>query len=123
MHALCISNHNFQNYIHLIYHEKLEIKDTTEPNKSAKYLDILRNIDSNARLTTSIYDKWDEFYFAIVKFPFLYSNILLSSVFGVYVSQLIQYARACFAYEDFSKRDRVPNKLMLQCYNESRLKS
>jgi hypothetical protein len=42
----------------------------------------------------------------------------------VYVSQLIRYARACFAYEDFSKRGRLlTNKLILQGYNESRLKS
>ena len=32
--------------------------------------------------------------------------------------------RACFAYEDFSKRGRLlTNKMMLQGYNESRLKS
>jgi hypothetical protein len=37
---------------------------------------------------------------------------------------LIRYARACFAYEDFSKRGRLlTNKLMLQGYNISRLKS
>jgi hypothetical protein len=42
----------------------------------------------------------------------------------VYVSQLIWYARARFAYEDFSKRGRLLTyKLMLQGYNESRLKS
>jgi hypothetical protein len=35
-------------------------------------------------------------------------------------SQLIRYARVCFAYEDFSKRGRLlTNKLMLQGYNES----
>ena len=36
----------------------------------------------------------------------------------------ISPSRACFAYEDFSKRGRLlTNKLMLQGYNESRLKS
>ena len=35
-----------------------------------------------------------------------------------------KYARACFAYEDVSKRGKLlTNKLMLQGYNESRLKS
>jgi hypothetical protein len=48
--------------------------------------------------------------------PFLCtcSNMSLSPAYGVYIFQLIRYARACFAYEDFS---------MLQDYNESRLKS
>jgi hypothetical protein len=58
--------------------------------------------------------------FAIVNFPFLCSNIPLSPAYGVYVSQLIRYARACFACEDFSKRGRLlTNKLMLQGYIKS----
>jgi hypothetical protein len=41
----------------------------------------------------------------------------------VYFSQLIRYARAWFAYEDFSKRGKqLTKKLMLQGYTESRLK-
>jgi hypothetical protein len=108
----------------LIYPDELEIKHTTESDKSASYLDILLNIDSNGRLTTSLYGKCDDFDFAIVNFPFLRSNIPLSTANGVYVSQLIRYARVCFAYEEFSKRGRLlTNKLMLQGYNKSRLKS
>jgi hypothetical protein len=51
---------NFQNYVHLIYPDELVIKDTTESDKSASYLDILLNIESNGRLTTSQYDKRDD---------------------------------------------------------------
>jgi hypothetical protein len=41
----------------------------------------------------------------------------------VYIFQLIWYARACFAYEDFSKRGKLLTKnMMLQGYNESRFK-
>jgi hypothetical protein len=36
---------------------------------------ILLNIDSNSRLTTTLYDKRGDFDFAIVTFPFLYSKI------------------------------------------------
>jgi hypothetical protein len=54
----------------------------------------------------------------------LCSNIPLSPAYGVYISQLIRYARACFAYEDFSKRGKLlTKKLMLQGYNESSLES
>jgi hypothetical protein len=121
--VLSINNHNFHNYVHLIYPDELEIKDTTESDKSASYLDILLNIDPNSRLTTSLYDKRDDFGFAIVNFPFL-CNIPLSPAYGVYISQLIRYARACFAFDGFSKRGKLlTKKLMLQGYNESRLKS
>ena len=47
------------------------------------------------------YIKRDDFDFAIVNFPFLCTNIPLSSAYGVYMSQLIRYARACFVYDDF----------------------
>jgi hypothetical protein len=39
--VLSINNHNFHNYVHLLYPDELEIKNTTESDKSASYLDIL----------------------------------------------------------------------------------
>jgi hypothetical protein len=41
-----INNYNFHNYVYLIYLDELEIKNNTESDKSASYLDILLNIDS-----------------------------------------------------------------------------
>jgi hypothetical protein len=64
----------------------------------------LFNFDSINRLTTTLYDKRDGFDFAIVNFSSLRSNIPHSLAYGVYISQLIRYARACFAYEDFKTR-------------------
>jgi hypothetical protein len=61
------------------------MKDTVKSEKSASYLDTLHvlKFDSNSRLTTTLYDKRDDFDFAIVEFPFLCSNIPLSPVYGV----------------------------------------
>jgi hypothetical protein len=83
--VLSINNHNFHNYVHLLYIDELEIRDTTESDKFASYLDNLLNIDSNGRLTTTLYNKRDDFDFAIVNFPFLCSNIPLSTVMVVYL--------------------------------------
>ena len=94
----------------MIYPDQLEIKDTTESDRCASYLDILLNIDSNGRLTTTLYDKRDDFDFAIVNFPFLCSNVPLSPAYGVYVSQLIRYARACHAYDGFFKARPTTNQ-------------
>jgi hypothetical protein len=67
-----------------------------------------------------LYDKRDDFNFAIVNFPFLSSNKPLSPAYGVYISLLIRYARACYVYENFSKRGQLmTKKLMLQGYNKS----
>ena len=52
---LSINNHNFHNYVHLIYPGALEIKDTTESDKSASLpTHFLNDIDSNGRRTTSL---------------------------------------------------------------------
>ena len=91
----------------MIYPDELDIKDTTESDKYASYLDILLNIDSNGRLTTSRYDKRDDFDFVIVDFPFLCSSIPLPPAYGVYIFQFTGYARAFFTYEGFSKRDKL----------------
>jgi hypothetical protein len=74
--VLSINNNNFHNYVHLVYSDELEIKATTESDKSASYLDSLLNIDSNGRLITTLYDKRDYFDFAIVKILFLRSKIM-----------------------------------------------
>jgi hypothetical protein len=66
----------------------------------------------------------DRWLLSRLLFPFLCSNIPLSLAYGVYISQMIRYAIACFAYEDFSKRGKLlTKKLMLHGCNESRLKS
>jgi hypothetical protein len=40
-------------------------------------------------------DKRDDLNFPIVNFPFICSNIPTAPVYGVYISQMIRYSRAC----------------------------
>ena len=101
--VLSINNQDFENYLGQMYPAELEIKDTTESNTSASYLDLLLSIQSDGQLRTSLYDKRDYFNFHITDFPFLSSNIPSSPAYGV-LSQLIRYARACSSYECFILR-------------------
>ena len=94
--VLSINNPDFENYLGQMYPAELEIKDTTESNTSASYWD--------QQLRTSLYDKHDDFNFNITNFPFLSSNIPSSPACGVFISQLIRYARACSSYECFILR-------------------
>ena len=72
----------------------------------------------------SLYDKRDDFNFHITNFPFLSSNIPSSPAYGVFISQLIRYARACSSYECFILRAmRLSNKLLGQRYVKEHLKS
>ena len=107
-----------------MYPPELEIKDTTESNTSASYLDLLLSIGRDGQLRTSLYDKRDDFNFHITNFQFLSSNIPSSPAYGVFISQLLRYARACSSYEYFILRAmRLSNKLLGQGYAKERLKS
>ena len=91
---------------------------------SASYLDLLLSIGRDGQLHTSIYDKRDDFNFHITNFPFLSSNIPSSPAYGVFISQLIRYARACSSYDCFILRARrLSSKLLKQGYLAERLKS
>ena len=106
-----------------MYPAELEIKDTIESTTSAFYLDLLLSIWRDGQLHTSIYDKPD-FNFHITYFPFLSSNIPSSPAYGVFIFQLIRYARACSSYECFILRARrLSSKLLKQGYLVDRLKS
>ena len=122
--VLFINNPEFENYLDQMYPVELEIKETTESNISASYLDLLLSIGRDGQLHTSIYDKRDDFNFHITNFPFLSSNIPTSPAYGVFISQLIRYARACSSYGCFILRaTRLSNKLLEQGYVKERLKS
>ena len=107
-----------------MYPAELEIKDTTESITSASYLDLLLSIGRDGQLHTSIYDKRNDFNFHITNFPFPSSNIPSSPAYGVFISQLVRYARACSSYECFILRARLlSSKLLKQGYLVERLKS
>ena len=71
---------------------------------SASYLDLLLSIGGDGQLHTSLYDNRDDFNFHITNFPFLNSNIASSPAYGVFISQIIRYARASSSYECFILR-------------------
>ena len=47
---------------------------------------------------------WDDFDFEIVNFPFLDGAVPRSPSSGVYISQLIRFARVCSNVDDFNNR-------------------
>ena len=94
-------------------------------NKSdhlADYLDLTFIIDSGGKLSTRLYDKRNDFDFHIVNFPYLSSNIPSGPSYGVYISELIRYARCCSHYEDFRYRHKcLVDQLLSQGYKTLRL--
>ena len=99
--VLSLNNSRFGDFVDRIYTIELEIKDTTYTDRSASYLDLRLEFDSECRLRTKLYGKRDDFNFLVVNFPFICSNIPTAPVYGVYISQMIRYSRACGSYQDF----------------------
>ena len=87
--VLSLHNSRFGYFVDHIYSIELEIKDTTDIYRSASYLDLHLDIDSEGKLRTKLYDKRDDFNLPIVNFPFICSNIPATPAYGVYISQLI----------------------------------
>jgi hypothetical protein len=55
--VLSLNNSRFGDFVDRIYHIELEIKDTTNTDTSASYLDLHLEIDTDGRLRTKHYDK------------------------------------------------------------------
>jgi hypothetical protein len=91
---------------------------------SKSKLIVITEIRHKRKINDSAYDKQDGFNFSIVNFPYLCSNIPASPVYGVYISQLILYARACSTYDQFLVwGSLLTKKLMTQGFQMSSLQA
>jgi hypothetical protein len=121
--VLSLNNSRFGDFVDRIYPIELEIRDTTDTDRSASYLDLYLEF-SEGRLRTKLYDKRDDFNFPIVNFPFICSNIPAAPAYEVYISQMIRYSRACGSYQDFLGRGLLlTRKLLNQAFLLVKLKS
>ena len=62
---------------------------------------------SNDIVSAKVYDKRDYFDFEIVNFPFLDGDVPRSTSYGVYISQLIRFARTSSYVADFNTRNKL----------------
>jgi hypothetical protein len=102
--VLSLNNSRFGDFVDRIYPIEFEIKNTTDTDRSASYIDLHLEIDSRGRLRRKLYDKRDDFNVPIVNFPFICSNFSTAPAYGVYISQMIRYSGACCSYQDFLDR-------------------
>ena len=73
--VLSLNNSRFDDFVDRIYPIELEIKDSTDTDQLASYIDLLLEIDSEGRLRMKLYNKRDDFNFPIVNFSFIYIAI------------------------------------------------
>ena len=86
----------------------------------ASFLDLHLSI-SDGFVKNKIYDKRDDFDF--VNFPFLDGDVPCSTSYGVYISQLIRFARVSSHVDDFNTRNMVLTaKLLRQGYRYDKIR-
>ena len=86
-----------------IYPTELQLNKANSSDTEVPFLDLNLSI-TNGIISSKIYDKRDDFNFEIVKFPLLGGDVPRSPSYGVYISQLIRFARVCFNVDDFKNR-------------------
>ena len=90
---LNINNVYFDTMVSQIYPSELQLNEANTSDTEATFLD-LHLLISNDIVSTQIYDKRDDFDFKIVNFPFLDCDVTRFTSYGVYIPQLIRFARA-----------------------------
>ena len=82
----------------------------------ASFLDLHLSI-SDGFVKTKLFDKRDNFDFEIVCFPFLDGDISRSTSYGIYISQLIPFARVSNHVDYLNTRYKVLTAKLLKQEN------
>ena len=101
---LNIDNPYFEQMVGQIYPTELQLNKANSSATEAPFLDLNLSI-TNSVVSSKIYDKRDDFNFEIVNFPFLDGDVPRSPSYGVYISQLIRFARVHSNVDDFNNRN------------------
>ena len=88
----------------------------------APFLDLNLSI-TNDIVFSKIYGKRDDCKFEIANFPFLDGDVPRSPSYGVYISQLIRFARVCSNVDAFNNRNLfLTAKLLKQGYRHHKIR-
>ena len=96
-----------------IYPPELQLNKANTSYTEAPFLDLHLSI-SNGFVSSKIYEKRDDFDFDIINFPFLDGDVPRHPSDGVYISQLIRFARVCSHVDDFISRNKCLTAKLFQ---------
>ena len=119
---LNIDNLYIKGMVNQIYPPGLQRYKAITSETEVPFLDLHLSI-SNGFVSFKMYDKRDDFDFDIVNFPFLDGDVPCRPSYGVYISQLIRFARVCSHVDDFNTRNKcLTVKLLKQVYRYHKLR-
>ena len=112
----------FEQTVGQIYPTELQLNKANSSDTEAPFLGLNLSIKDDI-VSSKIYDKWDDFDFEIVNFPFLDGDVPRSPSYGVYISQLISFARVCSYVDDCNNRNLfLTAKLLKQGYRYHKIR-
>ena len=101
---------------------ELQLNKANNTDTEAPFLDLHLFI-ANGIVSSKIYDKHGDFDFDIINFPFLDGDVPRRASYGVYIFQLIRFARVCNHVADFDARNKcLTAKLRGQGYRYHKLR-
>ena len=92
--------------VNQIYPPELQLNKANISDTEAPFLDLHLSV-SNGFVSSKIYNKRDDF-------PFLDGDVPRRASYGVYISQLIRFARVCNHVTDFNARNKCLTAKLLQ---------
>ena len=111
-----IDNPEFAEHIPDIYPRNLQLKKANTSDKETSFLHLNIKVIGST-IHTSVYDKRDDFGFPIVNFPWLSGDVPRLPSYGIYILQLVRFARCCTSVFNFhSKNLQITLKLFTQGY-------
>ena len=108
-----IDNNFLDSMVNRIYHSELQLNKANCQTPRPYFLDLHLSI-SDGFVKTKIYDKRDDFDFDIVNFPFVDRDVPRSTSYGVYISQLIRFARVSSHFDNLNTRNTVLTSKLLR---------
>ena len=110
---LNIDNTYFDGMVKQIYPSELQLNKANSSDTEAPFLDLYLTI-SDGFISSKLYDKCDDFDFAIVNFPFLDGDITRATAYGVYISQVIRFARLSSHVAGLNTRNQILTAKLLK---------
>ena len=117
-----IDNPYFEGMVNQIYPLELQLNKANTTDTEAPFLDLHLSI-ANGFVSSNFFNNRDHFDFDIVNFPFFDGGVPRRASYGVYISQLIRFARVGNHVADFNARNKcLTAKLLQQGYRYHKLR-
>ena len=100
-------NPYFEGMVNQIYPPELQLNKANTTDTTDTEAPFIRFTSFYCKWMCKIYDKRDDFDFDIVNFPLMDGDVPRRASYGVYISQLVRFAKVCNHVADFNAQINI----------------